>query len=320
MPPPAMPGWSVVVHGGAGKISRSRDTATDMDGMRAALDCAVDVLEGRAPRRPLRPDGMRSQALAAAIQAVMELEDRPTFNAGKGSVLSDGGWVEMEAAVVEGWNRDSGAACGLRSVRHAVELAEIVRVTTPHTLIGFDDAEELAKGKGLEVRAPEWFVVEARVEQQRRAAERGLVVVDRDEAAGREGMGTVGAVVRDGEGRVAAAVSTGGRSNKMAGRVGDSACVGAGVYAGPLAAVCGTGVGEAFVRHSACAQVGFAMQYGKLSLQEAVRKVVYEEMDEGDGGIIAVGADGSMSVEFNSLGMFWGKQHSEGGREFGIWK
>ena len=67
-------------------------------------------------------------------------------------------------------------------------------------------------------------------------------------------------------------------------------------------------------------QVCFAMQYGKLSLQEAVKKVVYEEMDEGDGGIIAVGADGTMSVEFNSLGMFWAKQHAEGGREVGIWK
>lgn len=125
----------------------------------------------------------------------------------------------------------------------------------------------------------------------------------------------MGAVVLDMEGNLAVAVSTGGRSGKLPGRIGDSPCIGTGSYANRYAAVCGTGSGEHFVNAAACAQVCFMVEYGGMSLNDAVRKVVYEKMEKGSGGIIAVSCDGDIAMECNSAGMYRGFADSSGNRD-----
>lgn len=131
-------------------------------------------------------------------------------------------------------------------------------------------------------------------------------------AAGRnEKMGTVGAVARDKFGNLAAATSTGGMTNKLPGRVGDSPLVGAGCYANNASvAVSCTGTGEVFIRTLAAYDIAALMEYGGLSLADACERVVMEKLPAlgGSGGLIAVDHEGNVALPFNSEGMYraWG--------------
>ena len=288
--------WTLVVHGGAGIIEQGTLGAEQEQGVRAALTQALEV--GGAI---LRAGG---DALDACEAAVKVLEDDSHFNAGRGSVFTHDGRIEMDAAVMDGRSRDAGAVTGVTRTRHPISLARRVMEDSPHVLLSREGADAFSAERGLEQADPDWFATEERRRNLEELKARGADAFDVDMK-----YGTVGAVARDSAGHVAAATSTGGVTGKRWGRIGDSPLIGAGTYADDRAgAVSCTGSGEFFIRavvaHEICARVRLAGE----DIMSAARTVVRDiGALGGTGGVIVVGADGPGGWAFNSAGMYRGR-------------
>src|SRR6476659_6213518 len=213
------PKTALVIHGGAGVIERSHLSAEDEKAIRADLNRALD-----AGNAVLAKGGAAVDAVQAAIQV---MEDSPRFNAGKGAVFNAKGGHELDAAIMEGHTRRAGAVAGVTTVRHPIELARAVMEHTPHVMLAGAGAGAFADTRPEIARVPNSC------------------------------FGTVGAVARDAQGHVAAAIATGGMTNKKWGRVGDSPIIGAGTWADERCGVSGPGWGELYirnaVRHDICA-------------------------------------------------------------------
>jgi L-asparaginase / beta-aspartyl-peptidase len=259
----------IVVHGGCGNPAGGtvRDEAQYHRGLADALVAGWAALESGG-------------ALDAVQAAVESLEDCPLFNAGRGSVLTGDGEVEMDAAVMLGSEGTAGAVAAVTRVRHPVALARMVMEQTPHVLIAGTGAERLAEERGLEFCDPSWFITE-------RQHERWLA-----------SQGTVGAVALDANGVLAAATSTGGVRDQLPGRIGDSPLIGAGTFADTTCAISATGHGESLIRHVAAHEVASLMAHGGLPLSDACEQVV--RSIEPDAGLIAVDAHGNVAVPFNT--------------------
>lgn len=264
-----MPQPVVVVHGGAGNPTRERlgDEARFHAGLRAAIDAALARVG----------DG----AVAAAVAAVEVLEDDPAFNAGRGSVLTSEGTVEMDAAVMDGSSGLAGAVAAVTGVRHPVALARAVMERSPHVLLVAHGAQRFAAEIGMDATDPAWFVVASRPEETT--------------------PGTVGAVVLDEQGGLAAATSTGGRSQQAPGRVGDTPLIGAGTWADRRRAVSMTGHGEAIVRNASAHSIAL----GGGTLADACRDAM-ALLAPSDAGLIAVDAEGHIELPFNTRVMHRG--------------
>jgi len=232
-------------------------------------------------------------ALDAVQAAVESLEDCPLLNAGRGSVLTGEGEVEMDAAVMVGSAGTAGAVAAVTRVRHPVALARVVMEHTPHVLIAGPGAERLAEQHGLEFCDPAWFVTE-------RQHERWLA-----------SQGTVGAVALDANGVLAAATSTGGVQDQLPGRVGDSPLIGAGTYADATCAISATGHGESLIRRVAAHEVAALMAYDGLPLSDACERVVAGIGE--DAGLIAVDVHGNVAMPFNTAVMHRGLRRRDGG-------
>lgn len=306
-PPPAPPAWSIAIHGGAGTLAKSRPQAEQQE----YLDALQRVLRDGAERLA-RGDA----ALDVCTAVVSALEDDPHWNAGRGAVFNERGEHELDAAVMDGSTLRCGAVAGVRTVEHPVQLARLVMEQTPHVLLMGDGAEQFATAMGV-VRVPNSHFD---TEHRRRALdevlrERGLRgttghldLPSRPEHR----FGTVGCVVRDRAGHLAAATSTGGLTGKRWGRVGDSPVVGAGNYADAYCAVSGTGTGEQFLRHVVGRTIAARMQFGGQTLAQAVDAVVFDTLQPDDGGVIAVDRDGNLAAKFNSAGMYRGLADANG--------
>jgi L-asparaginase / beta-aspartyl-peptidase len=265
---------ALVVHGGAGN---PRGGAIDDEApYREALLGAVAA----AQRHP-------GNALAAVEAAVRLLEDAPLFNAGRGSVLTSEGRVEMDAAVMCGRTLRAGAVAAVTTVRNPVSLARAVMEGSDHVLLVGEGAELLAEEHDLERKDRDWFVTERQ--------KRGL-------ARAQGPKGTVGAVALDAEGRLAAATSTGGTRGQRPGRVGDSPLIGAGTYADSTCAVSATGDGEHVISAVAAHEVSALMRYGDLALPEACDVVLRGRLEPlgADAGLIAVDTHGDIAMPFNT--------------------
>ena len=278
---------TIVVHGGCG--TPAGKTIADEPSYHDALATAVEAAE-----RSLSGGGT---AIDAAQAAVESLEDAPQFNAGRGSVLTADGFVEMDAALMSGGR--AGAVAAVETVRHPVALARAVMEATPHVMLVATGAERLASEHGLERMPRDWFVTERQRERWWKA------------------HGTVGAVVLDDAGRLAAATSTGGVFGQRAGRVGDTPLIGAGTYADERVAVSATGDGEAIVRAVAAHSVAALVEHAGLPLAEACRRVVGNVM--GDAGLIAVDADGNVALPFNTTVMHRALRQGERPVETAVW-
>ena len=302
MPAPDAP-IALAVHGGAGVIDA---LAPDQEqAIHAALAQALD-----AGHAVLQRGGVALDAVQAAGVA---LEEAPWFNAGHGAVFTAQGDHQLDAALMEGHTRRAGAVAGVRTVRNPVQLARAVMEHSPHVLLVGPGAERFADGQpGIARVDNAWFDTPARLAQLQRAQ-----AEEREgaAAAGRY-FGTVGAVALDQHGHLAAATSTGGMTNKRWGRVGDSPLIGAGTWADTQVAVSATGWGEAFIRCAAAHDIAARVAYGGASVSEAADAVIFGTLPAlgGDGGVIAVDAQGRLALPFNTAGMYRGWVDRDGRR------
>lgn len=296
--------YSLAIHGGAGTITRQSMSAELQQRYEEALLQAL-----KAGEEILSQGG---QAIDAVQQAVVELENCPLFNAGKGAVFTHEGHHEMDAAIMDGSNLNAGAVCGVSAVRNPILLAREVLEDGRHVMLSGSGAEEFARLKKLPFESPDYFHVEQRFKQYQQALAEDKILLDHNGSSEKK-FGTVGAVARDLNGNLAAATSTGGMTNKRFGRIGDSPVIGAGTYANNnTCAISCTGHGEFFLRAVVAYDISCLMEYKGLSLQEACRLVVQEKLLKlgGEGGLIAVDQQGHIELPFNSEGMYRGSVRS----------
>jgi beta-aspartyl-peptidase (threonine type) len=287
--------FGLAIHGGAGTLPRAESGGERelryRAGLAAALDAGYAVLQGRGT------------SLDAVTRAVMVLEDNPLFNAGLGSVFALDGRNELDAAIMDGRTLNAGAVCGLTHIRNPIELARTVMEHSEYVMLSGEGAEEFALSRGFALVPRSYFHTPERWRQLERIrnGDAGLSALTISH------VGTVGAVALDGEGRLAAATSTGGMTGKRYNRIGDSPIIGAGTYADDRScAVSATGHGEMFIRAAVAHDICSRMRFGSRTLGEAVREVVFEELTRlhGEGGVIAIDTQGEIAMEFNSEGMF----------------
>ena len=304
----------IAIHGGAGTILRQAMNAEAEAAYHAAL---TDIL--RAGERILAEGG---SALDAVTEAVRLLEDCPLFNAGHGSVFTAAGTHELDASVMDGATLEAGAISCVTRVKNPVLAARRVLDVSDHVMFTAAGAEAFAQAQGLEFVDPSYFYTEARYQQWMKARGTSGTMLDHDAATNfafengsgdpidpDKKFGTVGAVALDAHGHLAAATSTGGITNKQAGRVGDAPLIGAGCYANDATcAVSTTGTGEMFIRMLAAYDVSAQMEYRGASLEDAANDVVMNKLPriEGRGGLVAVDANGNVVLPFNTEGMYRG--------------
>ncbi|KAL5539553.1 hypothetical protein UlMin_045284 [Ulmus minor] len=314
-------GWAIALHGGAGVITPSLPPERRLpreEALRHCLQIGVEALKAG------------KSALDVVELVVRELENNPHFNAGRGSVLTTEGTVEMEACIMDGNTKNCGAVSGLKTVVNAISLARLVMEKTPHIYLAFDGAEAFAREQGVETVDSSHFVTPENIERLKQAKAANRTQLDYTEPTkedvkkedpipnGDSQIGTVGCVAVDSQGNLATATSTGGFVNKMVGRIGDTPIIGAGTYANNLCAVSATGKGEAIIRGTVARDVAAVMEFKGLSLKDAAAYVV-ECVPKGTTGLVAVSANGEVTMPYNTMGMFRACATEEGHSEIAIW-
>ncbi|CAH1532593.1 isoaspartyl dipeptidase proenzyme [Vibrio owensii] len=291
--------FSIAIHGGAGTILREQMSDELQQSILTDLEAAA-----KAGHQILEKGG---EALDAAVAAVKVLEDSPNFNAGKGSVLTHNEMVEMDASVMDGRNQAAGAVAGVRHIKNPIELARDVMKNSNHVLLVGEGAEKFAFEQGHEYTEQDYFFTDRRYEQLISMREKGLFALSESRYPDDRKHGTVGAVALDQHGNLAAATSTGGVTNKKYGRVGDSALIGCGTVAeNGVVAVSTTGVGEFFIRKRVAEDVAARMRYLQENVHTACEHIIQGELKEmgGEGGLIAIDAQGELHFAMNSSGMY----------------
>ena len=295
----------IAIHGGAGAITRSQ---LSQEQELRYIQALSDIVE--TGQRMLE-DGR--SALDVVTEAVRLLEECPLFNAGIGAVYTRDETHELDACVMDGNTLNAGAVAGVSHLRNPILAARLVMEHSPHVMMIGEGAENFAIAQGMERVSADIFSTPERYAQLLAARTAGETVLDHSASPLDENnkMGTVGAVALDMFGNLAAATSTGGMTNKLPGRVGDSPLVGAGCYANNASvAVSCTGTGEVFIRALAAYDIAALMDYGGLSLSEACERVVMEKLPALGGccGLIAIDHEGNVALPFNSEGMYraWG--------------
>lgn len=300
--------YTLVIHGGAGTITRANMKPEMEKAYLRSLEAALDQGE------KMLASGRTALDVVEAV--VRLLEDDSLFNAGKGAVYTHAGEHELDAAIMNGKNLMAGAVAGVKTIRNPITAARSVMEHTEHVMLSGRGAEEFAKQRGLELVDNSYFHTESR----RRALERALEA-ERKEAKEKQvpsakntamkndwKYGTVGAVALDQYGDLAAATSTGGMTNKKFGRIGDAPLIGSGTYADSLVAVSCTGWGEFFIRMVMAKSLADRMRFGKQTLAQAGHELINIELPKmgGDGGLIAVDRNGEPIMPFCTEGMYRG--------------
>lgn len=284
--PPQRIKWAVALHGGAGS-SPVGESPEAIEARRESLKQAIHM-----GAEILSTGGRSLDAVEAVIKT---LEDDPLFNAGRGAVFTEDGGHELDAAIMDGRRRDCGAVASIRFARHPIEVARLVMEKTDHVLLVGAGADNFARKMGVTIVDNRFYDTVDRKRQWKKSRN-----AKRDE----EGGSTVGCVALDMLGDLAAGTSTGGLSNKMSGRVGDSPIVGAGTFAdNATCAVSCTGWGEQFIRHAVAHDVSARMAYAEKTLEESVELVFTQRLEPGWGGLIAVDGQGRICMKYNTAAM-----------------
>lgn len=325
--------FAIVIHGGAGTITRKNMTPEKEKAYTLVLNEAL-----KKGYTILEKGGTSLEAVEAAI---IVMEDSPLFNAGKGAVFTNEGKNELDAAIMEGNTLMAGAVAGVTTVKNPIKAAIAVMEKSPHVMMTGAGAEKFAKEKGLEIVDPSYFYTEARYKALLKAKEEEKVELDHTEkvkAGPKSGyidsqenliftegkkFGTVGCVALDKSGNLASGTSTGGMTNKRYGRIGDAPIIGAGTYANnATCAISATGHGEFFIRSVVGHDISALMEYKGLSVSQAADEVVMKKLVKmgGEGGVIAIDRSGNIAMPFNSEGMYRGYMKADGKSEVLIYK
>ena len=287
--------FGIVVHGGAGVMSGlSEETRSQINAkIKESVSEAFLILENGG------------SSIDAVEKAVTILEDSPLFNAGRGSVYNSDEVQEMDASIMDGKKRLAGAVASVSIVKNPIKLARKVAEETDHVLLVGDGAEAFAKNAGIEIVDSSYFYHEERLQRVRNLKKNVSKFHKKSDK-----IGTVGAVALDKMGNISAATSTGGMTNKMPGRVGDSPIIGSGTWAqNGVCGVSSTGHGEYFIKYQVAREVCTRMEYLNQSLSESSSSIINELADiGGSGGLIAIDSKGNISTPFNTKGMIRGSQ------------
>lgn len=291
------PSWAIVIHGGAGNMNPEHFTPEREAEYKAklseALQAGADILEAGGP------------GLDAVEAAIRIMEDSPLFNAGKGAVFNAEGVNELDASIMDGKTLNAGAVANVTTIKNPITAARLVMEKSPHVMLIKEGAEKFAAEKGLEIVDPSYFYTESR----RNALENAQKREAENKPDETKKSGTVGCVVLDIGGNLAAGTSTGGMTNKKYGRVGDSPVIGAGTYAdNNTCAVSATGHGEFFIRNVVAYDIAARMAYRGESLESAANDVINNKLRslDANGGVVAIDKNGNIAMPFNTTGMFRG--------------
>lgn len=307
--------YTLVIHGGAGTITRASMTEEKETAYRKSLESAL-----KAGEEILRSGG---SAVSAVLSACINLEDNELFNAGKGSVFAKDGSQEMDASIMDGKNLMAGAVLAVKNIRNPILLSYKIMTESQHVMLCGQGAYEFAQLHGLKIEPDEYFYSAFRYNQWKKMQGSDDTSLDHSLSSEDRKFGTIGACALDIHGNIAAGTSTGGMTNKQFGRVGDSPIIGAGTYANNrTCAISCTGHGEPFIRAVTAYDVSCLMEYKGLSLEEAMNVVVHDKLMkiDGEGGMIGVDAKGNAAMIFNSEGMYRGLIDSLGRNEISIYK
>jgi beta-aspartyl-peptidase (threonine type) len=279
---------AIAIHGGASKDSefiRQNQQAYE-EGLKVAVQAGYAILR----------DG--GSAIDAVERAVNCLEDNPLFNAGRGSALNNEGEVEMDAAIMNGQTLKAGAIAGVKGVKNPISLARNVLENTNHVLLCGDGAIRLADATGIKFENDAYFITDHQLDELKEAQSEE----DESDLLQKQKHGTVGAVALDVEGNVAAATSTGGTTNSLPGRIGDSCMIGAGCYANnQTCAISATGDGEYIITGVIAASIALYSELTGKGLQEACDYVINDrnKSTPADMGVISINKDGQIGITFN---------------------
>ncbi|MBF7042631.1 isoaspartyl peptidase/L-asparaginase family protein [Campylobacter volucris] len=296
----------IVIHGGTSGLGLTKEEFAKREKvMKESLKAGQSILE------------KGGSSVDAVIAAIKVMEDSPEFNAGKGAVFTSDGFNELDASLMDGKSLNAGAVAMARTIKNPIEAARVVMDKTPHTLIAGEGADKLAKNNGLEIVDQKYFYTDHRYKQLQDAKKSKEVLLDSDKAKAHLGistepyLGTVGAIALDKNGNLAAGTSTGGTTNKMTGRIGDSPIIGAGNYANnDSVAVSCTGTGDIYIRVAAAHEVASLYKYKKLSIEKAAQETIKEVAAlGGTGGIISIDKNGKVGYAWtkDKLGMYHGE-------------
>ena len=293
MPMISCENFGIVVHGGAGVMSTL--TQDQQDAIK------LKVSETLMSSYKILKNG--GSSLDAVEFAVSEFEDSSLFNAGKGSVYTSNETQEMDASIMFGLDRSSGAVASVKIIKNPIRLARKVLEETNHIFLVGDGAESFAKNIGVDVVEPNYFYSEKNLKRLRKVKNKLT-----NNYAIQDKIGTVGAVAIDKDGNISAATSTGGMTNKMPGRVGDSPIIGSGTWAqNGVCGVSSTGHGEFFIKYQVAREVCSRMEYLNQTLENSSKNVIEELKEIGaTGGLIAIDKDANISTPFNTAGMVRG--------------
>ena len=294
---------AIVIHGGAGDILRTNMPPAEDAAYRETLTQAL-----KAGYAVLEKDGAAMDAVVATIRI---LEDSPLFNAGRGAVFTHTGRIQLDAAIMDGATHKAGAVGAVEHVKNPITLARLVMEKSPHVLLVGPGAEEFALEQGVQLVPQSYFKTPKRFEALEKKWRQDKVPwMEPDVGVSRE-HGTVGCVALDRGGHLAAGTSTGGLTDKLDGRLGDTPIIGAGTYCDDdTCGVSCTGTGEFFMRYLVSYDIAEQMRLKGMTLGQAVtyeiHKRLVDESGPDSGGVIAMDRQGAISAQFNTKGMFRG--------------
>lgn len=298
--------FAIVVHGGAGTILK-KNMSDEMElayklKLEEAINAGYNILEKNGSSKD------------AVEQTIKILENSELFNAGKGSVLSNKGVVEMDASIMNGQNLNAGAISGIKTIKNPISAARLVMEKSEHVFLSGEGAEEFAKLQGLDIINNEYFITETRLKSLLNAKKRDSIKDNK--------FGTVGCVAIDKFGNITSGTSTGGMTNKKWNRIGDVPIIGAGTYANNnTCGISSTGWGEYFIRNVVAYDISSQIEYKKISIDLAAKNTLKKVKDlGGNGGVIGIDKNGNILMDFNTEGMYRGYKKSDGESEISIYK
>lgn len=287
---------AIVVHGGAGTILKKNMTKEMEEEYSSKLKEAI-----HAGYSILENNGSSLDAVEATIKI---LENSDLFNAGKGSVLSYDGMVEMDASIMDGSNLNAGAVTGIKKIKNPISAARLVMEKSDHVLLSGEGAELFGISNGLKSVDNEYFITKKRLNSLKKTKQKDSIVDNK--------FGTVGCVAIDINGNLSAGTSTGGMTNKRWNRIGDVPIIGAGNYANnSTCGISSTGWGEFFIRNVVAYDISSQMEYRQESIESAAKNTLKKVKNlGGSGGVIGIDNKGNVMMNFNTEGMYRGFKKS----------